>query len=82
MKVKFYNAYIQSTFDYCCPIWGGSKKTQTIIKKSHKRIAGIILKKSSSNTLKDMHWLTFEKHVFITPVFILQIKSTSCSKIY
>ena len=50
---------------YCCPIWGSSKKAQTIIEKSQKRIAGIILNKSSSkidtNTLKDMHWLTFEK---------------------
>ena len=42
-----------------------SKRTRTIIEKSQKRIAGIILNKSSSkidtNTLKDMHWLTSEK---------------------
>jgi len=36
MKVMFYNAYIQSTFDYCCPIWGSSKKTRTILLKSLK----------------------------------------------
>jgi len=72
MKGMFYNAYIQSTFDYCCPIWGSSKKAQTIIEKSQNRIAGIILNKSSSkiytNTLKDVHWLTFEKNVIISPV--------------
>ena len=74
MNVMFYNAYIQSTFDYCCPIWGSSKKAQIIIETSQKQIAGIILNKSSSkidtNTLKDMHWLTFEKKdVIISPVF-------------
>ena len=60
MKFMFYNAYIQSTFDYCCPIWGSSKKAQTIIEKSQKRIAGIVLNKSSSKTdinmLNDMHF--------------------------
>ena len=32
MKVMFYNAYIQSTFDYCCPIWGSSKKRKLLLK--------------------------------------------------
>jgi len=32
MKVMFYNAYIHSTFDYCCPIWGSSKKRKLLLK--------------------------------------------------
>ena len=32
MKVLFYNAYIQSTFDYYCPIWGSSKKRTLLLK--------------------------------------------------
>jgi len=32
MKVMFSNAYIQSTFDYCCPIWGSSKKRKLLLK--------------------------------------------------
>jgi len=47
MKVMFYNAYIQSILDYCCPIWGKAKNTQTILEKSQKRIAGIIINKKN-----------------------------------
>ena len=46
MKVMFYNAYIQSHFDYCCPIWGSSKNTQTIMPCQ----IGILLSVNSSLT--------------------------------
>jgi len=34
MKVMFYNAYIQSIIDYCCPIWGKLKNANPIRKIS------------------------------------------------
>ena len=85
MKVMFYNAYIQSTFDYCCPIWGKGKQTQTLLEKSQKRIAGIILTKKSSeideNTLKQMKWLTFEKRcIYHTGMLIYKANTNLAPK--
>ena len=80
-RLSYYITHdIQSTFDYCCPIWGSSKKTQTIIEKSEKRIAGIILNKSSSkidtDTIKDVHWLTFEKRcIYYTGVLVYKSRA-------
>jgi len=43
------------------------------IEKTNKRIAGIICMKLSSqidtNALREMHWLSFEKDVFIKQVY-------------
>jgi len=60
-----------------------------MLEKSQKQIAGVNLSKSTrkinKNTLKDMHWLTFENRcIYQTAVLqcSLQIKSASYSKIY
>jgi hypothetical protein len=55
MKKMFYNAYIMSTFDYCCTIWG--KRTQSTISKItkfQKRAARIILNKPAKMPSKDL----------------------------
>jgi len=65
MKVMFYNAYIQSIKDYCCPIWGKAKNTQFIIEKSQKRIAGFFL--------TDQHAKKFRQLSKMCTEFILKI---------
>ena len=65
MKIIFYNAYIMSCIDYCCPVWGGTSRNQNIILKSQKRVARLILNKhaqtSSKSMFTDLKWLTFEQ---------------------
>lgn len=47
MKKLFYNAYIMSSFDFCCTVWGKRNKSgATTIFKIQKRAAQIILNKS------------------------------------
>lgn len=38
MKELYYNAYIMSTFNYCCTVWGGISKVQNIIFKPRKEL--------------------------------------------
>ena len=65
MKIMFYNAYIMSTFDYCCTVWGKSKKIEDKIHKIQKRAARIILNKPFRTNSKDMfvelQWLSFQQ---------------------
>lgn len=68
MKVLYYNAYIMSTFDYCCTVWGGTSKVQNIIFKTQKRVARLILNKpvqtSSKSMFSELQWLTFEQRYY------------------
>ena len=68
MKVLHYNAYIMSTFDYCCTVWGGISKVQNIIFKTQKRVARLILNKpvqtSSKSMFSELQWLTFEQRYY------------------
>ena len=68
MKLLFYNAYIMSTIDYCCTVWGGISRIQNIILKSQKRVARLILNKpvqtSSKSMFSELQWLTFEQRYY------------------
>ena len=68
MKVLFYNAYIMSTFDYCCTVWGGISRIQNTVLKSQKRVARLILNKplrtSSKSMFSELQWLTFEQRYY------------------
>ena len=64
-KILFYNAYIMSTFDYCCTVWGkGNQSGISKIVNIQKRAARIILCKSyrtpSSSLFKELKWLPFQ----------------------
>ena len=65
MKLLFYNAYIMSTFDYCCTVWGKGKYIQNTIYKTQKRVARLILNKpiktNSIEMFNTLKWLPFPK---------------------
>ena len=65
MKLMYYNAYIMSTFDYCCTIWGKGAHVKDTITKIQKRAARIILNKplrtSSKEMFDELKWLSFDK---------------------
>ena len=65
MKLLFYNAYIMSTFDYCCTVWGNGKLIQNTIYKTQKRVARLILNKpvqtNSIEMFTKLKWLPFSK---------------------
>ena len=75
MKLLFYNAYIMSTFDYCCTVWGNGKAIQNTICKTQKRIARIILnvpiKTSSIEMFTKLKWLPFSKRYFYHIVLLI-----------
>ena len=65
MKLMYYNAYIMSTFDYCCSIWGKGTYIEAAISKMQKRAARIILNKplrtNSVEMFAELQWLPFTK---------------------
>jgi hypothetical protein len=68
MKCLFYNSYIVSAFDYCCPVWAKHKQIHTKkIFTLQKRVGKVILQKpmrTPSNVIfDDLKWLTFENRV-------------------
>jgi len=59
---KFYNAYIMSVFDYCCPVWANVSNSElSNVKNIQKRAARNILKRSNGNSavclFNDLKWL-------------------------
>ena len=97
MKMLFYNAYILSTMDYCCILWGNSKKCINTMNKLQERTARIIKRNISDNSdssvVNDLHWLSFENrckyHLAVlvyqrnlTPNYILELLSFSSNETY
>ena len=67
-KKLFYNAYIMSVFDYCCPVWAnGSNSEISKVKNIKKRAAKIILKNSNGNSavslFNELKWLSFDNRL-------------------
>ena len=65
MKKLFYNAYIMSVFDYCCPFWANGPNSElSMIKNIKKGAAKIILKRSNGNSavplFNELKWLSFD----------------------
>ena len=68
MKIKYYNAYIVSSMDYCCTIWGTGKQCMNKMYKLQCRAARLITntkrQESNSNLLRQLNWLSFEDRCF------------------
>ena len=68
MKKLFYNAYIMSVFDYCCPVWANVSNSElSKVKNIQKKAARIILKRSNGNSavslFNDLKWLSFDNRL-------------------
>lgn len=83
MKIKFYNAYVQPVFDYCCSIWGSGSYAQRTMVKYQKRFARIILNIPSTlnnrqSIIDDMNWLSFPRRFeYYIAVMVHKSKSNS-----
>ena len=84
MKKLFYNSYIMSTFDYCCPVWAKSKQTHIRkITTLQKRAGKIILQKPmrtpSIEIFERLKWLTFENRInYHTGILVFKTLNNQC----
>ena len=86
MKKMYYNAYLLSTLDYCCTIWG--KNAQSTVKKMttfQKRAARIILNKPMKTPSKDLFtelkWMFFsDRCKYHTAVMVFKFLNKGAPK--
>ena len=84
MKVLFYNAHILSIFDYCCPVWANTTKTEIMkVYNVQKKAAKIILKKGNGyqalTLYKELNWLSFENRLrYHTAILIYKVINGEC----
>ena len=84
MKRLFYNSYIMSSFDYCCPVWAKHKQIHTRkLFTLQKRVGKLILQKpmrTASNIIFDeLKWLTFENRVkYHTGILVYKTLNNQC----